>query len=215
METPPPFARQTKIQRQGKRERACGRGSCYAKCTDCVRGIRGAGLPRGGKGAAGGTAGKPPKVACAKTFILGCFSVAEVWSSPLTLHRLYSSPQTSGVLLPTGFYVLVRGMGGGEKKPAIATSLCNFPLRSSVSLAADNTGVHARRHRRAHPRARAEMFAKAREPRAGRRCSAQGRFDVGEWSAHRVLKGRGCALLLAIYFPGYLCAVFSAFRHTV
>lgn len=43
-----------------------------------------------------------------KTFILGCFSVVEIYSSLLTLHRFYSSRKISRRLYPSGFCILIK-----------------------------------------------------------------------------------------------------------
>ena len=78
----------------------------------------------------GGIARKTPNVhtGC-ETFILGCFSVVDVYGSLLTMHRLYSSPYISRRLFPTGFYILIRKKEKNcNKKAAIAMSFAYLPL---------------------------------------------------------------------------------------
>lgn len=63
-----------------------------------------------------------------KTFIPGCFSVVESYSSLLTLHRLYSSLKISRRLYPTRFCILIREKENNYyKNAAMAITLSYFP----------------------------------------------------------------------------------------
>lgn len=81
------------------------------------------------EGAAGERAKKAPNVHTGyKTFIPGCFSEVEIYSSLVTLHRLYSSLKISRRLYPTGFCILIREKENNHnKKAATAMTLSYFP----------------------------------------------------------------------------------------
>lgn len=79
--------------------------------------------------ATGEIAKKAPNVHTGyETFIPGCFSVVESYSSLLTLHRLYSSLKISRRLYPTGFCILIREKENNyNKNAAMAITLSYFP----------------------------------------------------------------------------------------
>lgn len=69
--------------------------------------------------ATGKIAKKAPNVHTGyETFMPCCFSVVEIYSSLLTLHRFYSSPKISRRLRPTGFCILIREKENNHNKKA-------------------------------------------------------------------------------------------------
>lgn len=94
-------------------------------------------------------------------------SVVEIYSSLLTLRRLYSSPKISRRLYPTGFCTLIREKENNcNKKAAMAMTLSSFPPESAVSLATANTEMCTHINTGAHVAVCAlkeEIFVKARK----------------------------------------------------